>query len=109
MQVIGTDADPLAQLRAMRGWCSAMPTTRGWEVVTMPYIASDTLPKATSNLTKGIPAADDGLSPSLIVGIVVLGIAVVLTCTWGMWLCLRDRHSKAKTGGYAQCGYKGTL
>ena len=109
MQVIGTDADPLAQLRAMRGWCAAMPTTRGWEVVTMPYIASDTLPKATSNLTKGIPAADDGLPPSLIVGIVVLGVAMVLACTCGVWLCLRDRHSKAKTGGYAQCGYKGTL
>ena len=92
-QVMGTAADPIAQLRAMRRWCAAIPTARDWEVVTMPYIAfPDTLPRAEQQTD------DNTITILLIVGVVVMGIIMVLVCTGIVWLCIRTRP---ETGGYA--------
>ena len=94
-EVIIINTDPLAQLRAMRSWCDNIPTSRGWEVVTIPYISTDATPiiksppqTATSN--RDSSAGDDNSNILKIVGGVVGGVCLVLLCMGYVWLHMRS-------------------
>jgi uncharacterized protein HemX len=74
----------------------------------MPYIASETLPKAaptsSTTLPKATPTSNTTTDNSfLIVGIVALGVVLALAFTCVMWMRMRSPTKPTQTGGYARC------